>query len=954
MKSSVEFRVQSDSETTNSEDLFQNMIQPLVSIIVPTFKEAANLSILIPQVCEALNESGMTAEILVVDDNSPDETVQVCAILADKYPIQLLVRKAERGLSSAVLHGLNHARGTVLLVMDADLSHPPQKVPELIAAALEQQGDFIIGSRYVVGGSTDDDWSFFRWLNSQVATWMSRGLTTAKDPMAGFFALTRQTFQQARELNPIGYKIGLELIVKCGCQKVAEVPIHFKDRLHGESKLSLKEQLNYLRHLARLYRFKMGQWFTPLLFGLIGASGAIVDLVLLTLLLTVASFPVARAVAIWGAMSWNFLGNRFITFSDRKPQAIGYQYVKFCSSCTLGACISWGLSTFLWTQFSDGLHTPQIAAAIGILGGVIMNFLLSNHLVFPQREPEFKLIPGNLQAESAPERAEQITLTEQAGEIQQTAICSTDHLPQKNVLPWIGWLGLLSALLITFWVTFPNWTKQTIDGLDQAHNVTTSLFFYDLFRDMPVNNPVEYTYDYQRQYPALGLIFWPPLFHAITGLAMLVTGPQLSTVYVVITAFAFVLSLCLYAGSRSVLSVPLALMAVLLTVTAPEMVALQNSVMLEIPSLAFCLFVLWLYGNVTRRAGWKHNGEAILAGLACAAIAYTKQPAVFVLLGVFLDVLINHRHLLKHRKTWFCVGTAGVAIIPLAAFTWKFGKANIAQSFGNQGDFYVEHHQVANRWTPDAWTYYLNLLPGQLSWIVLILSVVGLALLAVHPEFRKKQGVWLWSTVAWYLLFSYFDNKQVRFVAYVIPLLCLASGVALQWIWRQKPAISFLGAITCLALVVSNVNAVPQSRPVGYAHMEEYLQQLMGSHTSGNVAYFGEDHHLFTAFLRLQDAEREQALLRGDDLLAVSEDDLVDTLSKYQVRWLLVDPELPVGQQLLNHLEFENEQIVPVSDITVFDNNEKSFTVRAYHFQGELAENSSLIPLKSSLLGVSE
>ncbi|HBN74884.1 MAG TPA: hypothetical protein DD473_03490 [Planctomycetaceae bacterium] len=950
----VEFRSETDSETPNSEELLQNSNRPLVSIIVPTFMEAANLPVLIPQVFEALNECGMTTEILFVDDNSPDETAQVCVELAEKYPVQLLVRKTERGLSSAVLHGLNHAQGSVLLVMDADLSHPPQKVPELVAAALEQQGDFVIGSRYVVGGSTDDDWSFFRWLNSQVATWMSRGLTTAKDPMAGFFALTRHTYEQARELNPIGYKIGLELIVKCGCQKVAEVPIHFKDRLHGESKLSLKEQLNYLRHLARLYRFKMGQWFTPLLFGLVGASGAIVDLVLLTLLLTVASFPVARAVAICGAMSWNFLGNRFITFSDRKQESLGFQYLKFCGSCTLGAIISWGLSTFMWTQFSEVLHTPQIAAAIGILGGVVMNFLLSNYLVFPQREPEFKLITGHLQAESAQAHSEQFTVTEQSEEFQQTANCSTDHLPQKNGSHWIGWLGLLSALLITFWVTFPNWSKQTIDGLDQAHNVTTSLFFYDLYRDMPVNNPVEYTYDYQRQYPALGLIFWPPLFHAISGLAMLVTGPQLSTVYAVVTAFAFVLSLCLYAGGRSLLSVPLALMVVLLTVTAPEMVALQNSVMLEIPSIVFCLFVLWLYGNVTRRAGWKHNGEAILAGLACAAIAYTKQPAVFVLLGLFLDVLINHRHLLKHWKTWVCVGTAGVTVSPLALFTWKFGKVNIAQSFGNQGDIYVEHHQVASRWTMDAWTYYLKLLPGQLSWIVLVLSVVGLALLAFHPEFRKKQGVWLWSAVAWYLLFSYFDNKQVRFVAYVIPLLCLACGVALQWMWRQKPALSFLGAIACLTLVVPNLNAVPHSRPVGYANMEEYLQEVMGSQATGNVAYFGEDHHLFTAFLRLQDTKREHALLRGDDLLTLSEDSLVETLSKYQVRWVLIDPELPIGQQLLNHLEFEIKQFVPVTDITLFDNNEKSFTLRAYHFQGELAQNASLIPLKSSLLGLSE
>lgn len=201
----------------------------------------------------------MSFEMLIVDDNSADGTVALCERLSRDYPVRLLVRTEERGLSSAVVHGLNHAKGSVLLVMDADLSHPPEKVPELVAAVLEQQGDFVIGSRYVPGGSTDDEWGLFRWLNSRVATWLARGLTSSRDPMAGFFALSRQTWENAEQLSPIGYKIGLELIVKCGCRSVAEVPIHFRDRVHGESKLSLKEQLNYIRHLRAFVQIQTGE-----------------------------------------------------------------------------------------------------------------------------------------------------------------------------------------------------------------------------------------------------------------------------------------------------------------------------------------------------------------------------------------------------------------------------------------------------------------------------------------------------------------------------------------------------------------------------------------------------------------------------------------------------------------------------------------------------------------------
>ncbi|MBL4886587.1 MAG: glycosyltransferase family 2 protein [Planctomycetaceae bacterium] len=362
--------------------------QLLVSIIVPTYEEAENLPILIPQVWEAITSSGMTAEILVVDDNSQDDTVRVCNTLSHLYPIKLFVRTQERGLSSAVLHGMNQATGQVLLVMDADLSHPPEKVPELVAAILEKQGDFVIGSRYVPGGTTDDSWSFFRWINSKVATGLSRGLTTARDPMAGFFALSRKSFEHAMELNPIGYKIGLELIVKCKCKQVCEVPIHFRDRIHGESKLTLSEQFKYLRHLGRLYRHKMGEWFTPLAFAAVGASGMVVDLVLLSVFMLSLSFPAARALAIFAAMTWNFLGNRYLTFATRHNKAPLKQYLMYCGCSLLTASASWSISTYLWELHAQLLRLPAVAAIVGIAAGVILNYLFSNFLIFPRKRPE--------------------------------------------------------------------------------------------------------------------------------------------------------------------------------------------------------------------------------------------------------------------------------------------------------------------------------------------------------------------------------------------------------------------------------------------------------------------------------------------------------------------------------------------------------------------------------------
>jgi dolichol-phosphate mannosyltransferase len=231
--------------------------EPLdVSVIVPALNEAENIPLLVPRIDAAL--AGKRYEILIVDDNSKDATPQVCAELANKYPVQLLVRtKPTNGLSGAVLHGAARARGQYLVVMDADLQHPPEKLPELLAPLVDGSADFTIGSRYVAGGSTEAEWGLFRKVNSQVATLLARPFAgKVSDPMSGFFALRRSTYLSAQQLTPLGYKIALELMCKCRVKTVREIPIHFSLRAKGESKLSLKQQFRYLEHLSRLYDFK--------------------------------------------------------------------------------------------------------------------------------------------------------------------------------------------------------------------------------------------------------------------------------------------------------------------------------------------------------------------------------------------------------------------------------------------------------------------------------------------------------------------------------------------------------------------------------------------------------------------------------------------------------------------------------------------------------------------------
>jgi dolichol-phosphate mannosyltransferase len=230
---------------------------PSVSVVVPTLREAENLPLLIPRISEALR--GQEHEILVVDDDSRDGTVEVCRALSDRYPVRLLVRDQPRnGLGGAVVEGMRFARGDVLVVLDADLQHPPEMIPELVACLANEGTDFVVGSRNVPGGSTADRWTVVRKLNSWVATELARPFAHGvRDPMSGFFALRRKTFENADRLSPLGYKIGLELMCKCRVGRVEEVPIHFSLRQKGASKLSLKEQFHYLEHLSRLYDFRL-------------------------------------------------------------------------------------------------------------------------------------------------------------------------------------------------------------------------------------------------------------------------------------------------------------------------------------------------------------------------------------------------------------------------------------------------------------------------------------------------------------------------------------------------------------------------------------------------------------------------------------------------------------------------------------------------------------------------
>jgi len=358
---------------------------PEVSVVVPTFREVDNLSELCRRLFDTFAIADIQAEVIIVDDNSQDGTVELCEKLSEKFPLHLVTRTTERGLATAVICGLRHTIGHIVVVMDADLSHPPESVPQLLNALRNKDADFVIGSRYVDGGSVDDSWSLLRHINSRVATLLAVGLTSAKDPMAGFFALRRSSLLDLSTLRPCGYKIGLELIVKCGCENVAEVPIRFEDRQRGESKLNLKQQWLYVKHLALLYLYRFPDLLRFARFAAVGLSGLAVDLLCFQSLSSAMGIATARALAIWTAMTWNYEWNRRITFSEPFGSHPVAEYLRFCTACLTGAAISWSTSLTLMWSLPVFATRPTLAVLVGTALAAVLNYAVCRMWVFAKR-----------------------------------------------------------------------------------------------------------------------------------------------------------------------------------------------------------------------------------------------------------------------------------------------------------------------------------------------------------------------------------------------------------------------------------------------------------------------------------------------------------------------------------------------------------------------------------------
>lgn len=348
-----------------------------LSVIIPTYNEGENIVPLVERIHNTL--SHYDYEIFFVDDDSKDGTADTIEKLSESYPVGVAVRKKERGLASAVVHGILNTSGQKILVMDADLQHPPEVIPSLIKA-VEDGADIVVASRYVEGGSCEE-WGLCRKLVSAVSTTIAHiflpPTRPVKDPMSGFFMFDRKIVENAR-LQPRGYKILLEILMEGKFQNVVEVPFTFVARDEGESKLNTKQQIEYLRHIYSLMCRK-GEMARFIKFCLVGLSGVGVNMGLLWLLTEYAGlvYLLSAAIAVETSIITNFLLNNFITFRGRnEPGARPFfqRLLKFNLISLIGLGINIGLLSLFTEVFGIYYLVSNIIAIIIV---TLWNYLLN-------------------------------------------------------------------------------------------------------------------------------------------------------------------------------------------------------------------------------------------------------------------------------------------------------------------------------------------------------------------------------------------------------------------------------------------------------------------------------------------------------------------------------------------------------------------------------------------------
>lgn len=352
-----------------------------ISVIVPTLDEAANLPVLVDRLRGALTAEGRRFEVVIVDDDSPDGTATIARGLGPE--VRVIGRPEAQGVASALLVGLRQAANDVCVCLDADLSHPPERVLDLVRAI--EGGAPLAFARWTDGGDDPDPW---HRLHRGLFAALARPLSGDARAATAMFCVRRDLAPLDR-LDPVGHRLGLEILVKSGRGAPAQVDIAGASRTRGRSKLDADEVFHDLSHLGRLYRWRWPLATDFLLFAVVGAIGTVVDIATMSLFVEGLGvwFGWARIAGFVTAANSNFLLNDRFTFHGRGDAPRWVRHLRFLGISAAGMVVNFATSMALFYVHPMFQRFYPVAAALGVVAGTAVNFTGARWYAFRHPTP---------------------------------------------------------------------------------------------------------------------------------------------------------------------------------------------------------------------------------------------------------------------------------------------------------------------------------------------------------------------------------------------------------------------------------------------------------------------------------------------------------------------------------------------------------------------------------------
>jgi hypothetical protein len=485
-------------------------------------------------------------------------------------------------------------------------------------------------------------------------------------------------------------------------------------------------------------------------------------------------------------------------------------------------------------------------------------------------------------------------------------------------------------------------SSTRVDDLDSAHHMMNGAFWHDVFVDRPFSHIRPYTIDYYQHYPLIGFGVHPLGFPVAEGLTFLVMrNVDFRTARIAVLLFGLVLAALYYRILQTQVGAVAGFLGVMLFLTTSVVALLYRQVMLEIPALAVGVVAVLAYQWLVARRS-PSVGAVVAFAISAAWAAYTKQTVGFIYGAFLLDLVANHRDLLRNRRIWAAGALTGVLLLPLAILTAKVGQVNIAQSVGSSAQQAVYGIEGLSRWSLANWVAYPKLLL-RINPLLFVGGAAGLVLCWKDRGYRKQNLLWAGWVVLWYLCFSYFGNKKDRFECLWIPGLATLTMSVLQRYGRAHKWVYGLAAV----MIAVNLPAAYRAVEPGFTGVDRAVAQIEARQDAGNIGLFGSYYQVFVPFIRHMDPARQLYALRGDRIMEASKS-LADALYQFRVKYIVEDQATEPAVRASIESLAASGKIALVSD-TEFTADGRPRRLRIWRNEAPMAAAMAPVPMGQKL-----